>query len=251
MLVRPVLTKDFARFEFFALAHAFTLMSAGNMSEKYEDASTISLVAKRKKKVFDVLGCQAGRWVGILPKHSAKVEVISENHLGDFLPCDGLITFIPGTVLTLAPADCFPVIMTDREKSFASILHAGWHGLDKGIINNCLGRLLARGIKSRDLIAAVGPGIQRCCYENPELYNRRKWQKFVSDGPLGKLVDLLNKIIYDLLAGGVSSENIRATTQCTYCSRDDDGSPLFFSHQRSLDTGEPEGRFLAAVLLKA
>ncbi len=151
----------------------------------------------------------------------------------------------------LAQADCFPVLLTDKEKSFAALVHAGWRGLNAGVVSEVLSYLEREGnVEPREVIVAVGPGIRSCCFNNPEVRGLKNWQPFLTNGLDGEGVDLLAKLLGDLVACGVEEENIEAAAACVCCSKEN-GAHSFWSHRRhALGIDEKEGRFLTVVGIK-
>src|SRR6202158_4736173 len=84
---------------------------------------------------------------------------------------DGLITQTPGLLLAILTADCLPVILVDAKRRAVGVFHAGWRGTVKRIVEKGVGEMQrCFGTRSRDLKAAIGPGVHRCCYEvGPEV----------------------------------------------------------------------------------
>ncbi len=79
---------------------------------------------------------------------------------------DALVTATPGLALAVSTADCLPVLLADPENRVVAAIHAGWRGTLKRIVQKTVGLMRARfGSNPRKLLAALGPGIQVCCYE--------------------------------------------------------------------------------------
>jgi YfiH family protein len=79
---------------------------------------------------------------------------------------DALITATPGLALAVATADCLPVLLADPENRVVAAIHAGWRGTLKRITQKTVSLMRARfGTNPERLLAALGPGIQVCCYE--------------------------------------------------------------------------------------
>ncbi len=173
---------------------------------------------------------------------------------------DGQITADPGILLAIQTADCIPVLVADRRQRIVAALHAGWRGTVKRIVETGVGRMrLLYGSRSRDLIAAVGPGASACCYavgeevrtefESQFCYARELFHEvFDSDpiktrypmlfltqrapghSPIGPSLhaDLIEANRRQLLDAGLSPRAIQIVGGCTQCHRD-----LFFSHRVS------------------
>ena len=97
--------------------------------------------------------------------HSAiihRVERVPEK----MLQGDGLITNVPGMLLTVRTADCVPVLIADRKKRAVGAFHAGWRGTLARIVEKGVGEMRRQfGSDPADLVAAIGPCIHACCYE--------------------------------------------------------------------------------------
>ena len=92
-------------------------------------------------------------------------------HCVDQLPAhppagDGLITDTPGLLIAVQAADCLPVIVVDRKRRAVGVFHAGWRGTVKRIVEKGVGEMRKHfGSDPRNMVAAIGPGIQSCCYQ--------------------------------------------------------------------------------------
>jgi YfiH family protein len=107
------------------------------------------------------------RWplVQLKQIHSAIVHrVKSAGH--ETLSGDGFITNAPGLLLAVKTADCVPVLVVDIHRRVAGAFHAGWRGTVARIVEKGVGEMRRQfGSLPRDLRAAIGPSIRRCCYQ--------------------------------------------------------------------------------------
>src|ERR1700692_2882199 len=79
---------------------------------------------------------------------------------------DGLITATPGLLLGIQAADCLPIILVDAKRRAVGVFHAGWRGTVKRIVEKGVGEMHRHfGSNPGNLLAAIGPGVQGCCYE--------------------------------------------------------------------------------------
>ena len=170
----------------------------------------------------------------------------------EFLQGDGMITSTPGALLAIQTADCLPLILVDPKHHAVGVFHAGWRGTVKRIVEKGVGEMFRRfGSRPRDLQAAIGPGIQGCCYEVGEEVREQFESQFAyaaklfrevkeSDPvrekypllflsarppghtpPLKKLfLDLVEANRQQLLAAGVAKKNIESLPLCTSCNID-------------------------------
>jgi YfiH family protein len=162
---------------------------------------------------------------------------------------DGLITATPGLLLAIQTADCLPVILVDSKRRAIGVFHAGWRGTLKRIVEKGIGEMhRCFGTSPRDVKAAIGPGIQGCCYEVGEEVRVKFESQFEYGHTLHREVkesdpvrekypllflsarapghsDLPKKIFLDLveanrkqlLAVGVPAKNIETSPLCTNC----------------------------------
>ena len=59
-------------------------------------------------------------------------------------------------VCAVMTADCLPILLSNREGTFAAAIHAGWRGLANGIIENTL---KAAAIAPEEIVVWLGPAI--------------------------------------------------------------------------------------------
>jgi YfiH family protein len=184
---------------------------------------------------------------------------------------DGLITNVPEVVISVRIADCLPVLIADRKKKAVGAFHAGWRGTLARIVEKGVGEMQAKfGSRPKELLAAIGPGIRRCCYEVSEDFRDKFAAQFayadqlfdeVFDSnalhikypllflnqrapghgvPATKLhLDLVEANRRQLLDAGVPEKNIWISDLCTGCRTD-----LLFSHRA--EQGK-SGRMMAAI----
>ncbi|RKH51533.1 peptidoglycan editing factor PgeF [Corallococcus sp. AB050B] len=156
---------------------------------------------------------------------------------------DALWTEGEGSWVAVGTADCVPVLLVDPRGRRVAAVHSGWKGTDLEISARTVETLVARGSRPEDLLAAVGPCIQACCYEvSPELGDRfraRFGGEVVREGAKPHL-DLPRAVKASLLKAGLKPAHVDVLQACTACDPD-----RFFSHRR--DAGRT-GRHLNHVL---
>lgn len=188
---------------------------------------------------------------------------------------DGLVTATPGLLLAIQTADCLPVILVDAKRRAVGVFHAGWRGTVKRIVEKGVGEMHRYfGSRPRDLKAAIGPGIQGCCYEVGEEVRTKFESQFEygaslfrevkdsdpvrekypllfltarapghSELPKRIFLDLVEANRRQLLAAGVSAKNIEASPLCTNCHPE-----LLFSYRA--EKGKT-GRMMAVAGIRA
>jgi len=75
---------------------------------------------------------------------------------------DAAITRLPGVVAVVMTADCLPILVCNRDGSEVAAVHAGWRGLQAGVIQ---GTLASMESCSEQLQAWIGPGISQHNFE--------------------------------------------------------------------------------------
>ena len=139
---------------------------------------------------------------------------------------DGLLSRDADTLLTVAVADCVPLLIGDRLSGAVGAVHAGWRGTSEGIARRAVERLVELfDSRPSDLIAAIGPSIGPCCYEvGPELLESfrvlgwpesrlRSW----FDGRSRPHLDLWAANRDQLVETGVPPASIAVARMCTAC----------------------------------
>lgn len=185
---------------------------------------------------------------------------------------DALATRAPGLLLGVQTADCVPILLADTRRRAVAAIHAGWRGTLARITVKALGRMrMEFGTRPRDVIAALGPAIGRCCYEvGPEVAQAFAAQFPAAadwfDGPFDQLahgeepiwlpwltmmppghvpppprvqLDLRAANRWQLLDAGVPQAAISVSDLCTACRTD-----LLFSYRRE---GAKTGRMMAVI----
>lgn len=164
---------------------------------------------------------------------------------------DGIVTDIPGALLTAFGGDCPPVYLIDPVRGAAGLVHAGWKGTLGRIPQVAIAQMRVRfGSDPADIYAAIGPGVCVECYEmGDEVYDAfaEKWGREEADRilrrydpgsesvafkrimgkvrlpeyPEGKYhLDLNAANRMTLLEAGVPEDHIAVSNVCTMCNSD-------------------------------
>ena len=138
------------------LIHGFSTRSAGNLQPRpAQDRFARSLAGPGAKLV-------TARQI-----HSAIVRLATDSGR----PGDSLVTAAPGILVGIKTADCLPILLANPRCRVVAAVHAGWCGAAKRVVEKTIGEMrCAFGSDPADLHAAIGPGIQACCFEvGPEV----------------------------------------------------------------------------------
>jgi len=165
--------------------------------------------------------------------HSSIVLVADRND-GCLGEGDALVTGRAGVTVSIRTADCLPILLADPRTGAMAAVHAGWRGTAAEIVARGLERMRQEfGALPEDVLAAIGPGIGKCCYEVGIEVARQ-----LGEDKAGR-VDLAEKNRRQLEAAGVRPANIDVIRLCTYCQADQ-----FFSYRRE---GERAGRMISFI----
>jgi hypothetical protein len=141
---------------------------------------------------------------------------------GELARADGQVTADRGVAPTVLTADCLPIAIAGE--GAVAMVHAGWRGLQTGVIAAGVQALRDLGATGA-LSAAIGPGAGPCCYEvGAEVHEA--FAGLPDKVHRGRNLDLGAIARYELGDAGV--EKIHQLAVCTICS--DPG--LLFSHRR-------------------
>ena len=139
---------------------------------------------------------------------------------------DGLVTDIPGVTLAVYSADCLPILLYDPVRRVVGAVHAGWRGTALGIAAKAVERMVdCYGCDRLDILAAVGPGISKCCFETHEDVPNAMTEAMGAAAlssievlPTGKFhVDLKGLNAKRLESAGLAPEHIAVSADCTCC----------------------------------
>ena len=162
--------------------------------------------------------------------HGTKVVCVTKDmiHVGDPVidagECDGIITDIPGTILTSRHADCIPLYFMDTAKGVAALSHAGWRGTVNAIATATIDTMKSLyGCDPEDIIAGIGPGIGRCHFEVSEDVAAEFREKLPWCAPMIDKGKAAGKYYIDLkevnaaLCRKAGIKDITVSPVCTYC----------------------------------
>ncbi len=235
------------------------------------DWDTRENVLANRAKLLAALGAKGGQLIILKQIHSDIIHAF-DSAPDETLQGDAAITRTPGLLLAAQTADCIPILLADPKNRAIAAIHSGWRGTLRRIAAKTLGRMqMVYGTRPADVIAAIGPGIGRCCYEvgvevvkefaaqfpqaadwfigpyeqlsTGEEPNPFLWLSMSPPGheppPPTAQLDLIAANRAILIEAGLSPRNITVSNLCTSCRTD-----ILFSHRR--EAGRT-GRQLAVI----
>jgi purine-nucleoside/S-methyl-5'-thioadenosine phosphorylase / adenosine deaminase len=198
-----------------------------NVSRKVGDAP--AAVDENLSLIREAMAGRPAAWVRQVAGDNV-VRVCGPGLAGE---ADALVTAEPDLCLTVAIADCVPVVLVGEYE--VGMVHSGW----RGTLARVSGRT-ARSLRGPNLRAYIGPSIRRCCYEvSPGLAARFR-AEFGEEVVSGRYLSLQDAISSDLESAGVQVDDLGL---CSGCRPD-----LFYSHRKQ---GPLTGRNLASVVREA
>jgi YfiH family protein len=128
-----------------------------------DDPETVERNRARLIEKIDV------RPVWLTQVHGARVVDIGEMERGTQsstggarIEADGALVREPGLACAVMTADCLPVLFCDDAASVVCAAHAGWRGLDAGILEAAVREM---GVPGNKLLAWLGPAIGPRAFE--------------------------------------------------------------------------------------
>ncbi len=141
---------------------------------------------------------------------------------------DGIVSGEKGLPLMCFTADCVPVLLCDTEMKAAAAVHCGWRSSTGDILAVTLSKMRRLGAELKNIRAAIGPAIGKCCFETdgdvPQAISRylggddRGLVRPRADGKF--LVDLPGANARRLMQLGLPPQNIDISRECTMCSHE-------------------------------
>jgi polyphenol oxidase len=158
---------------------------------------------------------------------------------------DALVSRTTGVACGVRTADCAPVLVADRRSGGVAAIHSGWRGTEADIAGAGVRALRALAGGEPDLVAAVGPHIERCCFEvGEDVAKRLAGCSAAGETAVSRTegrkprVDLRMILRAQLAAAGVTE--VEDVPGCTVCDRE-----RFHSFRRD---GQVSGRMLSAIV---
>ena len=244
--------------EFKNLKHCFFSRKNG-VSKGYYESLNCGLGSEDKKEnvlnnlefVAKKITCNKKSLITLNQQHTNQVIHFDNNKsVKNKLTGDAIVSEVKNIGIGILTADCAPIFFYDPQKKIIGCAHAGWKGALNGVIRNTVKKFNELNSNNSDLIAAVGPCINKKNYEVKEDF----FEKFISqDKSNKKFFDIINnkKYFFDL-RGFVNKElsnlnikNIDNIEMDTFSEKE-----FFYSYRRSQRNAERDyGRCISVILM--
>jgi YfiH family protein len=218
--------------------NSFASLNMGNL--KVDDPE---LVYQNRRLFYTKLGIKENAVALPGQIHSAHIENIHTP--GIIKETDALITSHYGLFLGVQTADCLPLFIYAPKSHTVAVIHAGWRGVVQNIVPKTINIILSKtGSDPSDLYVAIGPGLQKECFEVRSDVFKLFPENVLSVHPDSdkRYLDLSVFIVQQLLSFNIQNEQIFRIKDCTKCNQE-----RYYSYRRD---GEKSGRMMGIIGLQ-
>jgi polyphenol oxidase len=210
-----------------------------NMSYKVGDEN--ERIKNNRDKFFSQFGLSERNLAVPLQCHSNRVVKVEAP--GEYGDCDALITNVQQVALAVTIADCVPLLLYDPQKRAVGVVHAGWRGTSRFIIQQAV-EMMEKEYHTvpTSLLVFIGPSAGVCCYEVGRDVAVMFRKKNVHYEKKRIFLDLKKENMAQLLEKGVLEDHIEVSPYCTICENE-----LFHSYRRD---GRRAGRMMAVICIR-
>jgi len=233
------------------LSHAISEVKDGNMSLSWEPKDEVVPARKRFLKAVGLELDEAigGRFDGSTDIVEALGSASGGRAMREALakaPGDAVITNEKGLGIFVFLGDCPGAILYDPQQEILGIVHLSRHTSDLGIARKIVESMIAQGSDPADIVAWISPGIQPASYVFPTLPNDIKmdWSDYLIKVDKGTAIDVSGFNRNEFIKAGLLASNIEVSPINTRQDRN------YFSHRRSVEENEPEGRFAIVAVMR-
>jgi len=216
----------------------------GSGDKKENVSKNLEFVAKR-------ITCSKESLITLNQKHTNQVIYFdNEISVKNKLTGDAIVTEVKNIGIGILTADCAPILFYDHKKRIIGCAHAGWKGTLNGVIKNTVQKFNELNSNNNDLIAVVGPCINKKNYEietdffkkfiSQDKNNESFFEKISSEKYVFNLRGFINKEISNL-----NIKNVENIEMDTFSQQE-----FFYSYRRScLNKEQDYGRCISVILM--
>ena len=208
-------------------------------------------VLKNLELVSKKIGCDKELLMTLNQKHTNEVICFnSDSDVKNKLTGDAIVSKVKNVGISILTADCASIFFYDPKKKIIGCSHAGWKGAVNGIIQNTVKKFNELDSKNDDLIAIVGPCINKKNYKvkidlfrnfiDKDEKNKIFFEKISGENYLFDLRGFINKEISNL-----DIRNIENIEKDTFSEEE-----FFYSYRRSRINKEKDyGRCISVIMM--
>lgn len=204
-----------------------TILKAGSMRFRWNEQN------KNRSKISEIFPQKEQVPIELI--HSKSVVLAEKASDTEGIQADGIVTRNKNLLPTVTVADCMPIFLFDTVSQAIGVFHSGWKGT--GIVAEGISLMQKEfGSNPQDIAAAIGPHIGDCCYfvnkERAEYFAATFGKKSVVINNEKNALSLTEANLFVLKNAGIKEENITIATDCTCCTKLQNGKNAFGSFRR-------------------
>lgn len=236
--------------ERFGLLATTSTAADGNMDFRFGDQQR---VVEHRARFLKRFGATLETTVVMSVTHEDHVEAVGARDAGrgarereSGVVAEALVTSDETITLMLLTADCIPLVIFDPATHVVALAHAGWKPTLRLLPKKVLTFMQhTYGSDPRSLYAYLAPGIRKASYllDDVEQKNDPRWSPFIEQVGERYAIDLSASNTHVLTDAGVPPDHIDVAPEDTALHAQ------YFSHYRSVRSGEAEGRMATIVRL--
>ncbi len=207
-------------------------------------------VLENRARMAHYMGVPDERFLNVWQIHSADVAIVKgpwEN--GERPKADAMVTATPGLSISVATADCGPILFVDAGARVIGAAHAGWQGAFSGILEATVIAMESLGSQRTDITAVIGPMLSQRNYEVGPEFVARFMAQDAGHARFFIPSSRADHAMFDLPAYNamrlkrVGIDNVYDLALCTY-----DDEQRFFSYRRTTHRKEADyGRLISSI----
>jgi YfiH family protein len=229
---------------------AISAKKDGNMSFRWGDFSS---VLRNRERFLEKYGFLLKKCVTTSLVHGEEVMLVNRNNAGQGMldsmsaqEADAMMTSDPEISLFMMVADCVATVFFNKKTNVLCLAHL--NGKNPGLIKSVLAKFVKEfNSDTTNITVFMSPCIKKESYIVPDPFQKQlpEWQNFTENLDEHKTtIDMVGFLRNEMIKQGINSENISISEVDTYIDK------KYFSHRRSVVTGEVEGRFALVVSLE-
>ncbi|MBK6517913.1 MAG: peptidoglycan editing factor PgeF [Polyangiaceae bacterium] len=248
-LSSPLLTASGFAHGFFTRRGGVSEGPFGSLNTAASVGDDPALVGENVARIETALGLPPGRLYYASQVHGVDVVRASASEPRARVleqRADAVVSTEAGVGCGVRSADCGTVLVGDRKSGAALAIHAGWRGTALGVVAAGLDALRALVGAGADLVAAIGPHIEVCCFEvGDDVAGELASCSSLGDAAVDRSrarphVDLRSILEAQLTSAGLAAASVSHVRGCTVCDAE-----AFFSFRRD---GARSGRLMSAIV---
>src|SRR3989304_8400698 len=197
------------------------------------DGDSHTNTEQNRALVAKLLGFDTNRLLTMNQVHGSNVLTI-DKPVKDIsglskISADAIITNQCGIAIGVLTADCVLILLLDPVKNVVGVVHAGWKGTAKTVVQKAIDTMVKQfGSDTKTILSAIGPSVGQCCYKVDEAVIKEfgVWEsefgvaEFIKKHDNAWRLDLKKANFVQMLDIGLLEKNISVEDFCTSCRND-------------------------------